>query len=656
MLSIQSVNDSDFLEIDLPKSAHEGDKIGYKYIFNNLDNYDKEIVIAPHYNETYISLELFKLSIYCKKNRIKITSIGSMNQFTFFGLFSDEVICLKDTHLHNIYSSNYSSFGTDASYFSQIPNFKDIYGGGMGMHGFEEANEISIDEVINKFVFPNIYIRSSTIDYFRSLSLPSNSIYCEVKTHFYPKLTSIIKNNFPDAIGLDKNFQRDLLKEAGDHFMGVQLLASLFKGWQFIAAGGSVNLFNVLPVRPLCFLENQDDLTSDFIKAALIFSEKRYGAKPNFINFSPRICSNGVSEDQDASLGDLEQDLPRKISDAFDVASKSCKTLYSIDNYKEDEGDKINIIIKKKEKFDNEINIKIKNKVINWVFQYNHDFNFFKKNILDWAIKDYEHTENAPDFTVGVYINNAETFQKIGGTNSQKFLLSAESHTRHPVLDNCHSFVQDARPNENDPYIRYAPTMCCWSPPISKNESTLSLLAGLSNPPNLISAIDSGMYPWRKEMIRKFSESFDNKIDLFGGGYNKSLGGYHYNTNSKFLNEKYISLQPYLFSLAIENNTALYSQEDYITEKVTDPILCESIPICQSAPNLSDYFIEDSYILLSDVEKLDKKNLPIEYMVRRDKLLLQKEFLRTHFNVFSYFNRLTDDLSLLNQSRPIKIT
>ena len=39
MFSIQSVNDSDFSEINLPKSAHEGDKIGYKYIFNNLDNY-----------------------------------------------------------------------------------------------------------------------------------------------------------------------------------------------------------------------------------------------------------------------------------------------------------------------------------------------------------------------------------------------------------------------------------------------------------------------------------------------------------------------------------------------------------------------------------------------------------------------------------------
>mgnify|MGYP007000345855 len=84
---------------------------------------------------------------------------------------------------------------------------KDIYGGGMGMLGFPEVNQISIEEVIDKFAFPTIFLRRSTLDYYRSLSLPSNIIYCEIKTHFYPKLTNIVKNNFPDAIGLDKNFQ-----------------------------------------------------------------------------------------------------------------------------------------------------------------------------------------------------------------------------------------------------------------------------------------------------------------------------------------------------------------------------------------------------------------------------------------------------------------
>jgi len=652
MFSINIVKDSNFETIQLPKSAHEGEKVGFKYVFNDSNDYESEIVIAPHYNETYISLQLFKLAIYCKKNKIKVTSIGSMNQFTFFGLFSDEVICLKDTHLHNIYSSNYSSFGTDASYFNQIANFKDIYGGGMGMHGFPEANEVSIDEVIDQFTFPTIYFRQSTLDYYQSLSLPSNIIYCEIKTHFYPKLTNIVKNNFPNAVGLDKNFQRNLLEKSGDHFMGVQLLASILKGWQFIAAGGSVNLFNVLPIRPLCFLENNEDLTEEFIKAATVFADKRYGAKPIFINFSPRICSNEVLESQDASLKSLEATLSDRISDTFKINSESCKTLYSINNFSPKP---FNIHTPKKEKFDNEINIKIGNKIINWVFQYDHDFNFFKKNILDWALEDYNYVDYEPDFTVGVYINNQETFDKINNLASQKFLLSAEAHTRHPVLNNCHSFVQDSRPNDDHSYIRYSPTMCCWSPPISKNESTIKLLSSLQNPPNLISAIDSGRYPWRTDIIKNFCESLGGRVDLFGGAYGKSLGGYHHNTNTDFLNEKYLSLQPYQFSLGVENDVANHSKEDYITEKITDPIMCETVPICQTAPNIDQYFINGSYILLSDLHNLDLNNLSKEYNSRRVRLLQQKEYLRTHLNVFSYFNKLTDDLSLLSEIRPITI-
>ena len=652
MFSISIIEDSDFEQVKLPKSIHEGDKVGYKYTFNNSYDYNSEVVIAPHYNETYISLELFKLAIYCKKHKIKVTSIGSMNQLPFFGLFSDEVICLKDTHLHNIYSSNYSSFGTDASYFNQIPNFKDVYGGSMDINGFPEVNEVSIDEVIQEFVFPPIFLRRSTIDFFQSLSLPQDIIYCEIKTHFYPKLTNLIKDNFPDAIGVDKDFQRDLLEKSGDHFMGVQLLASLLKGWQFVAAGGSVNLFNTLPIRPLCFLENQGDLTDEFIEAATIFANKRYGAKPNFINFSPRICTNEVPEQQDSSLGPLEITLTERIKNSFLIASESCKTICSINARPLN---KINIRIPRKEKFENEINIKIGNKVINWVFQYNHDFNFFKKNILKWALKDFDLVDYEPDFTVGVYINNQESFDKINSLSSQKFLLSAEAHTRHPVLNNCHSFVQDSRPNDDHSYIRYSPTMCCWSPPISKNKSTTKLLSSLKNPPNLVSAIDSGRYPWRTNIIKNFCESFGYKVDLFGGAYGKSLGGYHHNTNTNFLNEKYFSLQPYLFSLGVENDVAKHTKKDYITEKITDPIMCETIPICQTAPNLDEYFIDGSYILLSDLQNLDLNNLGNEYNSRASKLLKQKELLRTHFNVFSYFNKITDDLSLLDKTRPLTI-
>jgi hypothetical protein len=651
MFNLRIVKESDFIEIDLPESVHEGKKTGFKYIFNHVQDFEKEIVIAPHYNETYISLELFKLAIHCKKNKVKITSIGSMNQFTFFGTFSDEVICLKDTHLHNIYASNYSSFGTDGSYFHKIPNYVDIYKGGMDMNAFPEANQISIDEVIEAFTFPPLYVRDSTFNYFNSLDLPSDIIYCEIKNNFYPKLLNFIKNNFPDAIGVDKSFQRSLLKEAKDHFMGVQLLASLYKGWQFIAAGGSVNLFNVLPVRPLLFLENSSDLTDDFVKAAKSFGSSRYNANPILINFSPRIMLSEVDEAQDYSMNSVDfNSLKSQIGKAFDQA----KTLNTV---RVRENTITSKLASKKVTFDNEIKIKINNKVINWIFQYHHDYNFFKKNILEWALEDagFDFSNEDPDFTVGVYINDQNTFDKINSLSSQKFLLSAESHTRHPVLDNCHSFVQDARPNDDLSYIKYAPTMCCWSPPFKKSSKFLNILNMFSDNFTFVSALDSGRYSWRNDLINNLKSKLSNKLDVFGGLSNRHLGGYHCNTNSNFLNEKYESLLPYLFGVAIENDTAKFSKEEYITEKVTDPILCETIPICSSAPNLDRYFFDGSYILYEDFENLDFANLKNEYLMRRDQILKQKEFIRTSLNVFSYFNKLSNDLSLLNKTRPITL-
>lgn len=649
MFNISLVEDDSFEEITLPSSQHEGEKIGYKYKFHARSDFNSEMVIAPHFNETYISFELFQLSLYCKKNKIKLTSIGSMNQFPFFGLFSDEVICLKDTHLHNIYASNYSSFGTDGSYFSKIPNFVDIYGGGMGMHGFHQHNEISLLDVINAFSFPPIFIRRSTYDFFKSLDLPSDIPYCEIKLNFYPKLVNLVREVLPDSVGLDKKFQKELLQKSKDHFMGIQLLASLYKNWHFIAAGGSVNLFNVLPVRPLCFLENDTDLKSEYINISKTFAQKRYGVNPIFINFSPRICVDEVIERDDISLGNQEAFLRKNLPITL---SENLQSSVEI-KFNKTNNNSINKI--SSFKFDNEIKIKIGNKIINWVFQYHHDFNFFKTNILNWAIPSFEFSENDPDFTVGVFINDQKIFEKFNSLASQKFLISAEAHTRHPELDNCHSFVQDGRPHDNLNYIRYSPTMTCWSPALKKNQGLIETFSSLSSPPISISAIDSGRYQWRNELVKKISNSLNSRLDIYGGLGHRPIGGYHSNTSDIYLNEKYKSLSSYFFHLAIENDTAKYSKEDYITEKVTDPIMCETLPICQSAPNLSDYFIEGSYVLLSEIENLDLNNLPNEYKLRRDSLLQQKELLRTHFNVFSYFNKLTDDLSLLNEIRPIKI-
>ena len=187
--------------------------------------------------------------------------------------------------------------------------------------------------------------------------------------------------------------------------------------------------------------------------------------------------------------------------------------------------------------------------------------------------------------------------------------------------------------------------MCCWAPPLHNS----------GWPSNEVSVVDSGQYDWRVNLISESNDKLANKIDFFGLGFNKGLDGYHCNSNTTYLNEKHQALHPYMFNIAIENKTPQHSGEDYITEKVTDPILCETIPICQSASNLHQYFIEDSYILLSDIDKLDVNNLPMEYAKRRKAILAQKNYIKNYLNVFSYFDKLTSDLSLLSGKRPIKL-
>ncbi len=292
-----------------------------------------------------------------------------------------------------------------------------------------------------------------------------------------------------------------------------------------------------------------------------------------------------------------------------------------------------------------QITLKISNKIISWIFQYGHDFNFIKKNILHWALTNYEIVDAKPDFIIGVFVNQESFFDKINSYNCQKFLISGEAYSRHPVLNNCHSFVQDERPSDDLNYIRYAPTLNCWSPPFVKKREILE-----SKDLNLVSVVDSGRYSWRNEMIQKASEKLNGKLDVFGG-LGKSLPGHHHNANTEHLNNKYEGLCSHLFALGIENRFT----NDYITEKVTDPIMCETIPICKSAPNMDLYFIEGSYVTYEDLDSLDRNNLKEEYMNRREAMLFQKEFLRTHLNIFSYFDKLTDNLSLLDSIRPITL-
>ena len=78
---------------------------------------------------------------------------------------------------------------------------------------------------------------------------------CEIKPAFEGgKMRETLDHNrelFRQPIlGVSWEEQRKLLDKVGhQHYMGVQLLASLFKGWSFLCFGGSSNLFSLLPAR-----------------------------------------------------------------------------------------------------------------------------------------------------------------------------------------------------------------------------------------------------------------------------------------------------------------------------------------------------------------------------------------------------------------------
>ena len=140
------------------------------------------------------------------------------------------------------------------------------------------------------------------------------------------------------------------------------------------------------------------------------------------------------------------------------------------------------------------------------------------------------------------------------------------------------------------------------------------------------------------------------QLEIFGALGGRPLAGYHCR-GGEIGNDKFMALEDYGFSIGIERVQA----NDYITEKLTDSIMCEAVPIYRGAPNVFDYCLPEAVISLDTISEIDWSDWRKLYESKRPYVLRQKELLRTRFNVFSYFDILTRDLSLLDHIRPITI-
>jgi hypothetical protein len=277
-------------------------------------------------------------------------------------------------------------------------------------------------------------------------------------------------------------------------------------------------------------------------------------------------------------------------------------------------------------------------KKITWVFEYEWDYQMVVKGLLPHLDEGFERCEGGGDevATIGVCITNLPLFFDMA--SGYKFLIGGEAEDRYERWEKCYTFVQDPRPEDDWSYVRYAPPMTLWAPPTSIPKS------------RKCSAIEGGKYEWRVKETERLAGLIGG-VDTFGNYCGRPLSGYHSVGVGEVPNEKRIGLQTHAFTIAIERRQA----PDYLTEKATDPIYCETVPIYQGCPNISDYLLEGSYILTSEVENIDWNDWVLEYEKRRPYVLKQKQLLLSSLNVISYFDRLLDNMHLLSRPRPITL-
>lgn len=115
--------------------------------------------------------------------------------------------------------------------------------------------------------------------------------------------------------------------------------------------------------------------------------------------------------------------------------------------------------------------------------------------------------------------------------------------------------------------------------------------------------------PFREKIFRALSKY--KRVDS-GGSFLNNMGE---NVKDKLAFQK-----QYKFTLAIENS----SSSGYVTEKIYDPFLAQSLPIYWGCPNISSYYHTNSIVNVMDYNSLDEVVEEIICLDQDDDAYLEK--------------------------------
>lgn len=148
-----------------------------------------------------------------------------------------------------------------------------------------------------------------------------------------------------------------------------------------------------------------------------------------------------------------------------------------------------------------------------------------------------------------------------------------------------------------------------------------------------------GNYAKRLNLLSKILNS-DMDIDIFGRGLPISDPRY-----KGALKNKYDGLLPYEYSIAIENS----NENNYISEKCVDCVLCNTTPIYNGAPNVGKVY-DQRYFCNLDLDSLHIIE-DIKRIVSRpsQRTLINKELYKTKYNLYTKLKEIIS-IDQLNKS------
>jgi hypothetical protein len=118
--------------------------------------------------------------------------------------------------------------------------------------------------------------------------------------------------------------------------------------------------------------------------------------------------------------------------------------------------------------------------------------------------------------------------------------------------------------------------------------------------------------------LRFIEKKRDIQIDIYGN--DPSFKNYKGKLSTQ---EKSKGILPYKYYFMVENNY----EENYITEKLWEPILCESLCFYFGCPNVKDILDERAFVLL-DMYDFEKSYLLIQQAMREDWWSQRIEFIK----------------------------